>query len=196
MEILTFIIRWTLHRQPKLPCSGAAGLAVTLLFCLPIPGHAETSSGGHRLKSAFIFNFARYVVWPGSAFNGKSDFCIATLGRSPLDRELAELSGKSVNGRSIVFRQFSSPEDAAQCQILFISRSEMARLASVLDILRDFPVLTVADRDDFCRKGGMLSLVHQGGKIGFDVNIREMQRCRLKPKPQLLRLSRKIYGRP
>ncbi len=172
-----------------------AQLFVILLFSLPVSGHAERTSSENNLKSAFIFNFAKYVEWPDSAFNGKGTFCIATLGRSPLDKELASLSGKSVQGRDIVFRQFNSPEEATQCQVLFISRSEVSRVEAILDVFKDLPVLTIADLDDFCRRGGMLSLVNENGKIVFDVNILETQRVRLKPNPQLLRLTRKIYGR-
>jgi hypothetical protein len=171
------------------------GLAAIFIFCLPFAGQAETLSSENSLKAAFIFNFAKYVEWPENAFKGKAEFCIATLGRSSLSMELAALGGKSVNGRNIVFRRVRSPEEAAHCQILFISRSELAKLAGILDILREVPVLTVSDYGDFCTKGGMLSLVAERGKIVFDVNIQETQRAGLKPSSQVLKLARKIYGR-
>ena len=197
MGVLTVIVQSALRRLTYGRLRRVAvGVAVTLSFCLPISGHAETLSGEYSLKAAFIYNFAKYVEWPDSVFKGKREFCIGTLGRSQIDRELVDLAGKSVQGRNIVFRQFNSPEEASQCQVLFISRSELARLESILDYLKDVPVLTVADSDDFCRNGGMLSLVVENGKIAFDVNIRETQHARLKPNPQLLRLTRRIYGRP
>ena len=171
-------------------------MAALLLLCLAGPAGSETSMGEYSLKAAFIYNFSKFVEWPESAFRGKREFCIATLGRTPLDRELAGLSGKFVQGHPIVFRKLSSPEEAAQCQVLFISRSELARLEGTLDALRDQPVLTIAESDDFCKKGGMLSLEKENGKIVFDVNFRETQRARLKPNSQLLKLARKIYGRP
>lgn len=175
---------------------GAAGLAAILLFWFPAPGNTEKSSGEYALTAAFIYNFAKYVEWPDSAFKKNKEFSIASLGRSPLDRQLAALNGKSVQGRNIVFQQFNSPEEAAQCHILFISRSEHSRLGSILDFLRDLPVLTISDSDDFCRKGGMLLLVNENGKIVFDLNIRETHNAKLKPNPQLLKLTRKIYGKP
>lgn len=171
------------------------GLAVIVLLCLPVAGHTETALSEYSLKSAFIFNFAKFVEWPDNAFKKKGEFCIATLGRSPLDKELAGLAGKSVHGLSIVVRQLNSTAEAAQCQILFISRSELTRLEPILDTLGDSPVLTIGESDDFCRNGGMLALVKIGGKIGFDLNIAATQRARLKPNPQLMKLSRKIYGR-
>ena len=175
---------------------GALGLAALLLLCVPGIGDGETSMGEYCLKAAFIYNFSKFVEWPESAFRGKKEFCIATLGRTPLDRELAALSGKNVQGRSIVFRKLSSLDDATQCQVLFISRSELAKLEGILDALRDLPVLTIAESDDFCKMGGMLSLEKENGKIVFDVNYRETQRSRLRPNSQLLRLARKIYGHP
>jgi len=149
----------------------------------------------NSLKAAFILNFAKLVEWPESALKGKAEFCIATLGRSPLDRELAALNGKSVQGRSVVFHQYNSPEEAGKCQVLFISRSEQPRLAGILDSLGDMPVLTVSDQDTFCTKGGMLSLASEKGKVVFDANMHETQRAGLKPSSHLLRLARKIYGR-
>jgi hypothetical protein len=184
------------HRRRAALRLAALWLAALLLLLLPGLGAGETSLGEYSLKAAFIYNFSKFVEWPESAFHGKRDFCIATLGRTPLDRELAALAGKSVQGRSIVFRKLTSLEDAAQCQVLFISRSELAKLEGNLDSIRDIPVLTIAESDDFCKRGGMLSLEKENGKIVFDVNYRETQRSRLKPNSQLLKLARRIYGRP
>lgn len=196
MGILNPIIRWKLHlRRPQFR-HGVAGLAALFLCHSPLARYAQASPSEYSLKAAFIFNFAKFVEWPESAFRLKGEFCIATLGRTPLDRELAALSGKSINGRSIVFRQLNTPEETAQCQVLFISRSELAKVERVLDLLKDLPVLTVADREDFCRKGGMLALEKEETRLVFDVNYRETQRAKLKVHSQLLRLARKIYGRP
>jgi hypothetical protein len=169
---------------------------IAALLLVPVQGGAETSSGEYSLKAAFILNFSKFVEWPESAFRGKREFCISTLGRTPLDRELAALSGKTISGRIIVFRQFSSPEEAAHCQVLFISRSELARADGILDALKGSPVLTIGDREDFCKKGGMLSIEKENGKLVFDVNFHEIQREKLKANSQLLKLARKIYGHP
>jgi len=163
-----------------------------LLVALPTGG-AETTSGEYSLKAAFIYNFSKYVEWPAGAQH-RPEFCIATLGRSPLDRSLVGLTRRTYLGRSIVFRQVSSPEEAAQCQILFISRSEQNRLDSILSSLGDQPILTISDREDFCRRGGMLSLYSENGTLAFDINLNETQRCRLKVSAQLLKLARKVYG--
>lgn len=196
MGILAFIIRHMRCRQARCLRQCAMGLAAAFILFLPAVEFAETLSGENSLKAAFIFNFAKYVEWPESAFKGKAEFCMGSLGRSPLDRELAALSGKTIQGRSIVFRQINSLEEAEKCQVLFVGRSELARMARILDSLREMPVLTVSDHEDFSSRGGMLSLVNERGRIAFDVNLLETHRARLKPSSQLLRLARKIYGKP
>lgn len=196
MGILASHIRGRAGPGPRSLSGAALWLAAWLLLSLPSLVASETSIGEYSLKAAFIYNFSKFVEWPESALRGKREFCIATLGRTPLDRELAALSGKNVQGRSIVFRRLSSLDEAAQCQVLFISRSELAKLDGILDALGDAPVLTIAESDDFCKRGGMLSLEKESGKIVFDVNFRETLRSKLKPNSQLLKLARKIYGRP
>ncbi|GFO57725.1 hypothetical protein GMST_00500 [Geomonas silvestris] len=167
-----------------------------LLLTLPHQAGTETASGEYALKAVFIYNFSKFVEWPESAFKTKGEFCIGSLGRSPVDQSLAALAGRSVQGRTIVFRRFNSADEALQCQVVYFSRSELARVDGILEVLRDQPILTVADREDFSRRGGMLSLDQEGGRIVFDMDYRETQRARLKPSSQLLRLARRIYGRP
>ncbi|GFO66514.1 hypothetical protein GMLC_00930 [Geomonas limicola] len=168
-------------------------IVTLLLVSLPSGGGAETSSGEYSLKAAFIYNFTKYLEWPPGSLH-RSEFCIATLGRTPLDRSLSGLTGRLVQGHPIVFRQVSSPEEAAQCQILFVSRSELGRFDGILSALGDLPILTISDREDFCRRGGMLALYQENGKIAFEVNLNETQRCRLKVSAQLLKMARKVYG--
>jgi len=97
---------------------------------------------------------------------------------------------------NIVFRKLNSPEDATQCPVLFISRSEQAKREVILEVLGDRPVLTISEGSDFCKDGGMLCIAKDNGTLVFDVNFRDAQRAGLRPKSQLLRLARKVYGRP
>jgi hypothetical protein len=171
------------------------GLVACALCGLPFTGQAETVTSENSLKAAFIFNFAKLVEWPEGVLKPRGEFCIGTLGRSPLDKELSVLKGMSVQGRTVTVHQYNSPKEAAKCQVLFISHSDPAKLAGILEALKEAPVLTVSDQDAFCSYGGMLSLVNERGKIVFEVNLQETQRSRLKPSSHLLRLARKVYGR-
>lgn len=196
MGILGSLARSPARVRPGSILRGALWLAAIMLLSFPSRGAAAPSSSEDVLKAAFIYSFSKFVEWPDQALNAKKEFCIATLGRTTLDRDLETLSGKTVHDRTVVFRKLNTPAEAAQCQVLFIGSSELVRIETILEALKDLPVLTIADSDDFCRKGGMLSLGRENARIVFDLNFREMQRGKLKPNPQLLKLARKIYGRP
>jgi hypothetical protein len=175
---------------------GSLTLAAAALFSLPAASFAGMSSDEPTLKAAFVYNFAKFVDWPESALRGRREFCIGTIGHNPLEKELAALSGKTVNGRSIVFHRFSTPEQAADCNVLFLSRSDQARAEAILETLADRPILTVGDYGDFCGKGGMFAVEKRDARLVFDVNLAQAQRAGLRPHSQLLKLARKIYGKP
>lgn len=159
-------------------------------------GRAAGQADELTLKTAFIYNFAKYVEWPVDNPRPREEFCIGTLGRPRLDRALASLAGKRIRGKIVVVRRFNSEEEARNCQILFIDRSEIVRFEDVALALEGRHVMTVADSDGFCEAGGMVTLINQDGRITFDINYRETQRSGLKVSSQLLKLARKIYGKP
>ena len=71
---------------------------------------------------------------------------------------MPSVRGEKVNGRGLlVVRRFEHVEDLADCQILFISRSERARLQPVLQAIKGRSVhgMTVSDLDDFAAEGGV-----------------------------------------
>jgi len=176
--------------------SGTLGLTAAALLFLPGAALAGMTSDESTLKAAFIYNFAKFVDWPESAFHGKREFCIGSIGHNPLEKELAALAGKTVNGRSIVYRRFTTPEQAADCNVVFFARSEQARTEEILETLSDRPILTVGDYGEFCGKGGMFALEKKDTRLVFDVNLAQAQRAGLRPHAQLLKLARKIYGKP
>ena len=194
MGFLAYIMRRLISPLVGPPRLGRSWLVVGLLVFSPVAGHAELLSSENSLKAAFILNFAKMVEWPEAALRGKTEFCIASLGRTSLQKELAGLNGMSVQGHSVVVRQYSSPKEAAKCQVLFIASTDPIRLEGILDALRNLPVLTVSDHEGFCGSGGMVSLVSERERVAFEVNLQEMQRSKLKPSSHLLKLARKIYG--
>ena len=175
---------------------GLVAFAVFLAMLRPSTAETLSQSDELSLKAAFIYNFAKYVEWPDDSPGSRTELCIGTLGRPQIDKVLAGLAGKNIRGKTVVIRRFNSEEEAKNCQILFIDRSELERFEDVAHALEGRRVMTVADREGFCAAGGMVTLVNQDGRITYDINYREIQRSGLKVSSQLLKLARKIYGKP
>ena len=103
------------------------------------------------------------------------------------------VEGETVHGRKVVIRLFKRIEDVHACQLLFISRSEQARLPQVLAALKGVPVVTVSDSDQFVRHGGMIGFVIHENKVRFEINSETAAKASLKVSSKLLNLAFSLY---
>lgn len=159
------------------------------------PADALTQWQEHRVEAAFLYNFAKFVEWPGdSGTSGSAPLTFCVLGAEPFQSALEEsLAGKAINGHPLVVRQISHTEDALKCQVAFVGWTEKKRLPAVLEALNGAPVLTVADSEQFATHGGMIQLIKEGNKFRFAVNIDAVARHGLRVSSKLLQLAEVVH---
>lgn len=150
-----------------------------------------TSKEG-QVKAAFLLNFVQFVDWPAARFpEPGTPISIGILGVDPFGSYLDEIvHGEIVKNRALIIRRSQQIEELKACHVLFISRSEAARLAPALEALGDASVLTVGETDGFCAAGGIINFFLQGSNVRFEVNLAAAQRRGLKMSAQLLRVSK------
>ncbi len=127
----------------------------------------------YQIKAVFLFNFAQFVDWPERSFSDRtSPLVIGVLGRDPFGVYLDDLvEGENVGNRPLVVRRFGRPEEIGDCHILFIGASETDSLETIFAHLKARSILTVGDVEAFCRRGGMVRFVTEGGKIRLRVYV-------------------------
>jgi hypothetical protein len=177
-------------------------LIVWLMFwvCLfglgAVRGEAQESRE-YAVKTAFLYNFAKFVDWPPETFkNEAAPFVLGIVGVDPFGAGLETLKDKTVKGRKLVVRRLPRLENLDDCQILFISGSERGNLRAILGTLKNHSILTVSDIDHFANQGGMIGLVSVGNNVNFEINLDTVQQSKLKFSSQLLKLARIIQGAP
>ena len=84
---------------------------------------------------------------------------------------------------------------ASHCHIVFISESESGRLSEVLAVLKNQPVLTVSDIDNFAESGGMIGFVSNDNKVKVAVNTRSVSNANLRIDAQLLEIAVRVIDR-
>jgi len=90
-----------------------------------------------------------------------------------------------------------SPEEpATACHLLYVSASYLKRAESVLASLKEAPVLTVSDAEDFAQSAGIAQLIVQRNQIRFAINAEAATRARIRLSSKLLRLSHPVSGSP
>lgn len=156
------------------------------------------SATEYQVKSAFLYNFARFVEWP-PAPGGRSagPIVICVVGADPFEGALDSIvKGKTANGRSMEVRHVKRAEDARSCQIAFVGASEKSHIPAFLAALKDTDVVTVGETEDFARGGGMINFVLEGDRVHLEVNIDAADRAKVKISSKLLSLAKIIRENP
>jgi len=143
----------------------------------------------YRIKAAFLYNFARFVSWPDSA-TGNNGFSLCVLGTDPFGELVDSLAGKPVHNQELVIRRLHDLAPEENCQLVYISNENMIDLDTTLSLLKDQPVLTVSDMDDFITRGGIIRLRLVDKKVRFDINIDAANTAGLTISSKLLSLAR------
>lgn len=172
-----------------------------LVVCLLTAGAARPvralmPAGEYEVKAAFLVNFAGFVHWPAAAFaNAAAPFVVCVAGSDPFGGAFEPFEQKRVAERSLVVRPVD-PTAAlpGNCQILFVAKSEGARLPELLGALGKAAVLTVSDLEGFAGNGGMIQFHLGDGKIRFEINQPAAEAVGLRIDARLLKLSSPARG--
>jgi hypothetical protein len=185
--------------RPRLGANTGLSLMLVLIGFValtlpPNPVLAHPQEGlpsEYQLKAAFLFNFAKFIEWPASAFSSDTaPITLCILGADPFGRGLDDLiSGKKVNNRDVEARRTKSVEETKSCQVVFISNSENRRLSEILGRLKGSPTLAVGESPGFAGRGGEIQFYLNDGKIRFFINVDAVQRSRLTASAKLLALA-------
>ena len=178
---------------------GLCHAAMMLLLWLPWPTASLAADpipmpGEYQVKSTLLYNFGRFVTWPGTVYSGPdAPMRICVLGtEDPFGKDLdIAIEGERVRNRTLHVLRMHDVEDTTACQIVFISRSERRRMAAHLRYLEAFPVLTVGDSDDFLTRGGMIQFFNYGNKVRFILAHDKMKAAGLQVSARLLRVAQK-----
>ncbi len=146
----------------------------------------------YQVKAVFWYNFTKFTTWPQSVLaNGQSPLRMCILGEDPFRGEM-ELAVKSATSQEhpIEIKQIKTLDTVKDCHTLFISRSEHEQLSSILNQLKQAPILTVSDIKDFAKQGGMIEFYHEENKVRFMIELNVLLGTGLKAHAQLLKISK------
>jgi hypothetical protein len=171
-------------------------LAALCIFALARGAAADTrvpAADEWQIKSAFIYNFTKFVEWPDAALGAPSQpIVIGVLGDKTLVEQLAAVvAGRNVNGRPIAVKPVRTAQEARATQLLFVSAAEESRYAAMRGELVNSPVLTVGETPSFSVTGA-IGFVQDGERLRFEINIDIAERSHLKISSQLQKLAAAI----
>jgi hypothetical protein len=175
-------------------------LKVSLLIALFLMGfgRAESASSArnatsqeYRVKADFLMHLTNFVAWPADAYKLPDDpFVLGVLEPDPFGPALDQaVNGQTVGDRAIVIKRFRRLKDVGPCQMLFIPAESERKGPPNLDGLRDRPILTVGETDDFSNAGGIIRFVTLRDRINLMINMEAAQEAKLSISSKLLNVG-------
>jgi hypothetical protein len=152
----------------------------------------------NQVQAVFLYNFSRFVEWPPQALGAPSDpFVIGIVGSDPFGARLDEaVRNEQINGHALTVRRFRSISELANCQILFIDRSEIGNLGQILTALDHHSTLTVSQADGAAQRGVMIQLATENSRIRLRINVDSARAAGLTISSKLLRPAEIIGAAP
>jgi hypothetical protein len=157
----------------------------------------SSDSSEYLIKAGFIFNFAKFVEWPSSAFaQPDSPIVIGILGSDPFGTIIDRIvQDKKIGTRGFVVKRLkwgTDLKELKECKILFVGASEKAHVDELVQIVRGLPILTVGETLGFAERGGVIRFVLEANRVRFEVNVVAAQQADLTISSRLLTLARII----
>jgi hypothetical protein len=179
--------RKTISHSPGAPFGRLCG-ALLLAFgmCLPQSPTAAASALENKVKAAYLYNFTKFVQWPS---RGEGPITVCVLGARDLGELLGELAARRAAGAFHVVNDPAS--DMGRCQILYID-SSVDNIPQVMRAVTGKQVLTVSDLELFTRRGGVVGLFSERGKLRFEINVTTARDANIKISAKLLELSKVV----
>lgn len=169
------------------------GFVAGVMLCAGCASIRAQMALEYDVKAALLLNFARYIEWPAGAFeNARSPIDVCVLAPSPFGDALERtLAGETVANRQLSARDIRGVSDSTGCHLLFIPSAAESR-ASALVRQAGPHTITVGESRRFADMGGAVSLVVEGGRVRFNVNLRPVEDRGVRISARMLQLAGRV----
>lgn len=168
-------------------------ITLTLVLGCSFICNAGNIPSEDKVKAACLYNFAKFIKWPGPAFsNENAPLLIGVMGDNSFADKLAPLTSKTVRNRPFDIKKLKTSEQAQTCQMVYIRTSNSTELSAILEKLKARPIITVGDSKNFAARGGIIQFIKIRGRLRFIINLDAAKRNQVQINSQLLSLATEL----
>tara|TARA_R110002110_G_scaffold195770_1_gene405409 strand:+ start:6656 stop:7231 length:576 start_codon:yes stop_codon:yes gene_type:complete len=161
-----------------------------LILCSAIAsGSSKREAREYHLKAAFLRYVAKFVEWPESVLvDRKLNVCV--LGNIPYYKAIDSIHGKVVNGLELTVFKVSDAATSIDknCQILFVAKTEEDNTTTIIDAIKNKPILSFGDMDNFAEQGGDMNFYIMNNRLAIMINPPAIEQASLTISPRMMRL--------
>jgi hypothetical protein len=165
-------------------------LAATLaLFCTSAPAFQDALE--LKVKAAMLVTFTKFVTAP--PVTGERQLTVCAMSGDPMIPVLRPmLAAQKVRDLPLQWVELKELPEKGVCDVLYVS-STVPDPALRRFLVQHYPgTLTVSDRPDFVRDGGMIGLVPDKDRLRFEINLAAARQANIQISSQLLALAVRV----
>ncbi len=146
----------------------------------------------YQIKSAFIYNFAKFVYWPDES--NDSTLTLYVIGEASFYAALDTIEGKIIRGKTLQIKHIKSLRNIKDCDLLFITSAEKDNLENLINPICGSSILTIGDTKGFAERGVMINLYIEEERVRFEINVEAASQAGLEISSQLLKLAKIVIS--
>lgn len=166
----------------------------------PARAFAAANAVEYQVKAGFLFNFAKFVEWPGAALAPGASVRLGIIAPEDVYHLIEKsLAGKVAGDRPLTVERLTPArlgDGAAMPNIIFVhqdafrAQSDLGFTPQQLTAIAEkHPVLLVGETAGFASSGGIIGFVQRGENLRFQVNLASAERAGLKLSARLSGLA-------
>jgi len=144
-------------------------------------------SSEFELKTAFVFQFTKYVKWPESKRHDKR-LVVAVAADDEMVDALSRLDGRTSQGRTIVVIPVDDASKLKDVDLLYLGKGYIAD-GDIIKKAIKYHILTISDENDAIQKGIIIGLYMADSRLRFNINLRVATQSELNLSSRLLKLA-------
>ncbi|MEM1408648.1 MAG: YfiR family protein [Bacteroidota bacterium] len=158
------------------------------LFSLA-PSSAYTQDRpAHELHSMMIYNFLKYIEWPGDKNSG--DFLVGVIGADDVYNTLNTWYGNKTRGnKNFIIKKALATDDLSGYQLVYIGKLRPEEFEVILNRVSSKPILTITAKKGFGKKGSCINFKVVDNRLKFELNETAIQKTTLKTSSQLAAMA-------
>lgn len=159
------------------------------LFSSFFPGRVGSQTDEAQVKTAFIFNFLKFIEWQAPTDGGNS-LTICFVGNGSFDQFIAMIDSKVINGKELIATMVPSlAQVPPECRVVFAIEDGEQRLKELKAFFKGKAILTIAN--EAWEPGSFI--IHfflEADKVRFGINPRLAREAGIRIDSRLLKLAK------
>lgn len=160
-------------------------IAIAIIVGISSQNTIQAQASMTKIESLYIYNFIKNIQWT----NVSDKYIIGVFSNSTVFDELSGiLSVRKFNGKSIMVKKLSSPAQASECHVVFVSSSNGGMVKKIVANANTKNTLIISERGQL-NNGAGIAFVLANSKLQFKINQATCKAAGLQISASLLALG-------